>query len=103
MALLLFVYARTSIRAAKANAQRHRDADGGGGGGGLSLLNEHRRRHGLKEKVGGTQGGTVVELGREIFGGAGKERSKDEGAGEDRDKGRSAEEERLRGLMGKKS
>jgi hypothetical protein len=101
MALLLFVYARTSIRAAKTNAQRHRDADGGGGG--LSLLNEHRRRHGLKEKVGGTQGGTVVELGREIFGNAEKERSKDEGAGEGGNKGRSAEEEKLRGLMGKKS
>ncbi|EHK97984.1 hypothetical protein M7I_6216 [Glarea lozoyensis 74030] len=29
MAILLFVYARTSIQAAKRNAQRHREADGG--------------------------------------------------------------------------
>jgi hypothetical protein len=114
MALILFVYARTSIRAAKANAQRHREADGGGrdggsGGGGLSLLNEHRRRHGLKAQVEGTQGGTVVELGREIFGGGrksgkdGKEGGKDrDGDGEGEARGRSEEEERLRGLMGKK-
>ncbi|EME44382.1 hypothetical protein DOTSEDRAFT_98148, partial [Dothistroma septosporum NZE10] len=49
MACILFVYARTSIRAAKANAQRHRDADTGGEG--LSLLNEHRRRHGQAPRL----------------------------------------------------
>ncbi|KAF2766411.1 hypothetical protein EJ03DRAFT_246397, partial [Teratosphaeria nubilosa] len=49
MACLLFVYARTSIRAAKGNARRHRDADSGGEG--LSLLQEHRRRHGQAERL----------------------------------------------------
>ncbi|KAH8786088.1 hypothetical protein BGZ57DRAFT_756946, partial [Hyaloscypha finlandica] len=29
MATLLFVYSRTSIQAAKRNAQKHREADGG--------------------------------------------------------------------------
>jgi hypothetical protein len=66
MAILLFVYTRTSIRAAKANAQRHRDADTGGEG--LSLLNEHRRRHGMAKKVEGDGGGTIVELGRQLLG-----------------------------------
>jgi hypothetical protein len=65
MAILLFVYARTSIRAAKSNAQRHRDADTGGEG--LSLLAEHRRRYGTAEKVEGTGGGIVRELGREVL------------------------------------
>ena len=44
---LLFVYARTSIRAAKLNAQKHREADGGQ----ISWHNEHLRRHGLSDKV----------------------------------------------------
>lgn len=89
MALLLFVYTRTSIRAAKANAQRHRDVDSGGEG--LSLLNEHRRRHGMAKKVEG-DGGTVVELGRAILGGASK--------GEvDGQAGRSEEEEEREKLL----
>lgn len=67
MALILFVYARTSIRAAKANAQRHRDADTGGDG--LSLLAEHRRRHGLAKKIDGDEGGTVRQLSRQLLGG----------------------------------
>ncbi|CAK3868024.1 hypothetical protein CBER1_03130 [Lecanosticta acicola] len=101
MALILFVYTRTSIRAAKANAQRHRDADTGGEG--LSLLNEHRRRHGLggarRLEEGEGMGGTVGELGRELFGGKGKEGEKGEkGVGV----GRSEEEERLRALKGRR-
>ncbi|OBT88921.1 hypothetical protein VE02_01897 [Pseudogymnoascus sp. 03VT05] len=42
MATLLFVYARTSITAAKRNAQMHREADGGQ----ISWRNESLRRHG---------------------------------------------------------
>lgn len=87
MALLLFVYTRTSIRAAKANAQRHRDVDSGGEG--LSLLNEHRRRHGMAKRIEG-DGGTIVELGRALVGGNGKGSS---GQG-DEQVGRSEEEER---------
>jgi hypothetical protein len=45
MATLLFVYARSSINAAKRNAQRHREADGGQ----INWNNENRRRHGLLE------------------------------------------------------
>ncbi|KAK4496489.1 hypothetical protein PRZ48_012469 [Zasmidium cellare] len=97
MALILFVYTRTSIRAAKANAQRHRDADTGGEG--LSLLNEHRRRHGVQKGVEGSGGGTVVELGRELVGGG---RGKTEVGAGVRDGARSAEEERLRALRGLK-
>lgn len=47
MAALLYVYTRTSIRAAKLNAQKHREADGGQ----LSWYNEGRRRHGSIEQV----------------------------------------------------
>jgi len=47
MACLLFFYSRTSIRAAKLNAQRHREADGGQ----ISWRNESARRHGLRENV----------------------------------------------------
>jgi hypothetical protein len=42
MAALLFVYARSSIVAAKRNAQSHRAADGGQ----ISWRNESLRRHG---------------------------------------------------------
>ncbi|KAF4535741.1 hypothetical protein BFW01_g8128 [Lasiodiplodia theobromae] len=47
MASLLFVYTRTSIRAAKLNAQKHREADGGQ----ISWKNEARRRHGQADQV----------------------------------------------------
>jgi len=45
MATLLFVYTRTSIRAAKRNAQLHREADGGQ----INWHNETLRRHGKLE------------------------------------------------------
>jgi uncharacterized protein YbjT (DUF2867 family) len=45
MAGILFVYARTSIQAAKRNAQKHREADGGQ----ISWHNENLRRHGKLE------------------------------------------------------
>jgi hypothetical protein len=100
MACLLFVYTRTSIRAAKANAQRHRNADSGGEG--LDLLAESRRRHGRAEKL--DQGsGTLSELvhgAREQFLGSSKSTAKPEKLN-----GRSPiseNEEKLRAAMGKK-
>jgi len=42
MAGILFVYTRTSIQAAKKNAQQHREADGGQ----INWHNESLRRHG---------------------------------------------------------
>ncbi|KAK7522062.1 hypothetical protein IWX49DRAFT_374638 [Phyllosticta citricarpa] len=47
MAGLLFIYARTSIRAAKLNAQKHREADGGQ----INWRNENARRHGQAEQL----------------------------------------------------
>ncbi|EMC97229.1 hypothetical protein BAUCODRAFT_52596, partial [Baudoinia panamericana UAMH 10762] len=49
MACILFVYTRTSIRAAKENARRHRNVDSGGAG--LNLMEENRRRHGLSQRL----------------------------------------------------
>lgn len=46
MAGLLFVYSRTSIKAAKRNAERHRSADGGQ----ISWRNENLRRHGMLKR-----------------------------------------------------
>ncbi|PNS20012.1 hypothetical protein CAC42_1459 [Sphaceloma murrayae] len=82
MACILFVYARTSIRAAKENAQRHRQADSGGQG--LDLLNESRRRHGRIEKL--EEGGTVKQLAKE---------AKGQLLGKQEEKATEAEEKRL--------
>jgi hypothetical protein len=100
MACILFVYARTSIRAAKANAQRHRDADSGGEG--LSLMNEHRRRHGLDKRLDekGTVGSLASEAKAQLMG-----RTEDK-AGEKQAveaKGLSWEEARRRELQGGRS
>ncbi|THV66221.1 hypothetical protein D6C86_06355 [Aureobasidium pullulans] len=101
MACILFVYTRTSIRAAKANAQRHRDADSNGEG--LDLLAESRRRHGRGEKLD-QGGGTLSELAhgaREQFLGSSKSKPSPEKL-----KGRSPiseNEEKLRAAMGRKS
>lgn len=46
MAGLLFIYSRTSIKAAKRNAERHRSADGGQ----ISWRNENLRRHGMLKR-----------------------------------------------------
>jgi len=56
MATLLFVYSRTSIQAAKRNAQKHREADGGQ----INWHNESLRRHGVLESP--VKEGTVGEL-----------------------------------------
>lgn len=45
MAGILFVYTRTSIQAAKRNAQKHRESDGGQ----INWHNESLRRHGKLE------------------------------------------------------
>lgn len=98
MACLLFVYTRTSIRAAKANAQRHRDADSGGEG--LDLLAESRRRHGRGEKL--DQSSTISELAhgaREQFLGTSQKSP-------EKLKGRSPiseSEEKLKAAMGKRN
>jgi hypothetical protein len=47
MAGILFIYTRSSIRAAKISVQRHRDADGGQ----IDLDREARRMHGELDKV----------------------------------------------------
>ena len=95
MACLLFVYTRTSIRAAKANAQRHRDADSGGEG--LNLLNESRRRHGMAERI--EQGGSVSQLARQGF--AGKSRRVEDGE-EKKEIAKSEAEDKLRAAMGRR-
>ncbi|MCJ1244457.1 hypothetical protein MMC30_001655 [Trapelia coarctata] len=66
MACLLFVYTRTSIQAAKRNAQQHREADGGQ----ISWRNESKRRHGVMERLGneGTVKELVGQLGEEVLG-----------------------------------
>jgi hypothetical protein len=68
MAGLLFVYTRTSIKAAKRNAQLHREADGGQ----INWQNENLRRHGMIEKPAengkGDAAQVVQELGDQIKG-----------------------------------
>ena len=61
MAALFYVYSRSSIKAAKRNAQMHREADGGQ----INWQNENLRRHGMLEKPGGQKGvvGELVALG----------------------------------------
>ena len=51
MAIILYVYSTTSIRAAKRNAALHREADGGQ----VDMRRESLRRHGLLDKVEGTR------------------------------------------------
>ena len=89
MAALLFVYSRTSIQAAKRNAQKHREADGGQ----INWHNESLRRHGKLEPP--EEQGTVGQLV-----GLAKDRGlggKAVGAGE------TEEERRIRERAGKKS
>lgn len=63
MASLLFVYARSSIYAAKGNAQSHRESDGGQ----ISWKNENARRHGRMERPErGSIGGWLFGGGKEV-------------------------------------
>lgn len=92
MAGLLFVYARTSIRAAKLNAQKHREADGGQ----ISWHKESMRRHGQLERVENDRN-TLKEALQSDFSRAKKENVPEVKARTER----SAEEEQLRKMMGK--
>ncbi|KAI5837614.1 hypothetical protein DFP73DRAFT_310493 [Morchella snyderi] len=79
MAILLFVYTRTSINAAKTNAKMQREADGGQ----ISWRNQSLRQHGqlpnepLPEQSGVARVIDRVSTGR----GAGGERATVEGVG----------------------
>ncbi|KAF1970513.1 hypothetical protein BU23DRAFT_556728, partial [Bimuria novae-zelandiae CBS 107.79] len=94
MAGLLFVYARTSIRAAKLNAQKHREADGGQ----ISWHKESMRRHGQLERVDNDRN-TLREALEADFSRKKKEKVVQEEAKVRTE--RSPEEERLRKMMGK--
>lgn len=77
MAGLLFVYTRTSIRAAKRNAERHRSTDGGQ----ISWRNENLRRHGmLKIPEDNTSLGPLVrDANDQLSNAAGKSKARLEG------------------------
>ncbi|KAI8933973.1 hypothetical protein NX059_008747 [Plenodomus lindquistii] len=98
MAGLLFVYARTSIRAAKLNAQKHREADGGQ----ISWHKESLRRHGQLEKVEDDRGTLKEALMGDMQG-----RKKRERKAQEDDEGkapveRSENDQELRSILGKK-
>lgn len=99
MAGLLFVYARTSIRAAKLNAQKHREADGGQ----ISWHKESMRRHGQLEKVDNDrdtfQEALMADMTRRR---KQKQAQKAEAKEAEAKIERSAEESELRKMMGKK-
>lgn len=90
MAGLLFVYSRTSIRAAKLNAQKHREADGGQ----ISWHNESRRRHGQMDKIEDDRGTFKEALMT-------SSKVKKPNAGDTGKTERSSDEERLRKMLGK--
>lgn len=92
MAGLLFVYTRTSIRAAKLNAQKSREADGGQ----ISWHNESLRRHGQMQKVDSDKNNFKEALMSDV---KVKKQPKDEDA--EGKPERSAEEANLRKIMGK--
>jgi hypothetical protein len=86
-------YARTSIQAAKRNAQKHREADGGQ----ISWHNESLRRHGVLEPP--EEQGAVRQL---LLGGKGKDSGTTAAAagkkGDVQGLGRTEEEEKIRAL-----
>ncbi|KAI9737761.1 MAG: hypothetical protein M1834_009129 [Cirrosporium novae-zelandiae] len=86
MAGVLFLYARTSIHAAKRNAQRHRETDGGQ----ISWHKENLRSHGKLERP--EEQGVVGELLR------GKEKKVERG--EERSQVEKIVEEKRRGGKG---
>jgi hypothetical protein len=97
MAGLLFVYARTSIRAAKLNAQKHREADGGQ----ISWHKESMRRHGTLERLDDDRS-TFKEALMGDVSRKRKERSVGEEEGGSARKGGSENDRELRGMLGKK-
>ncbi|RMZ66165.1 CSEP effector [Pyrenophora seminiperda CCB06] len=97
MAGLLFVYARTSIRAAKLNAKKHREADGGQ----ISWHKESLRRYGQIERVDDDRG----TFGEALIGDLRTKKKKQQQNVEDNQKApveRSENEAELRKIMGKK-
>jgi hypothetical protein len=95
MAGLLFVYTRTSIRAAKLNAQKHREADGGQ----ISWHKESLRRHGQLERLD-NDNSTLKEA---FAGSFSRDKKRKEVEVEEKlSTERSKDEEELRKLMGKK-
>lgn len=97
MAGLLFIYARTSIRAAKLNAQKHREADGGQ----ISWHKESMRRHGTMERLDDDRGtfrqALMADVGRKKGGGGEGVTEGKEGKVE-----RSGNDTELRRLVGKR-
>jgi hypothetical protein len=104
MAGLLFVYARTSIRAAKLNAQKHREADGGQ----INWHKESMRRHGTLERLDDDRGTFKDALMGDVSGKSRKEKraeEKEKAEQAERVKGkmeRSENDRELRGLLGKR-
>jgi hypothetical protein len=104
MAGLLFVYARTSIRAAKLNAQKHREADGGQ----ISWHKESMRRHGTLERLDDDKSTFKEALLGDVSVKSRKEKREAERVRLEqleRDKGtvvRSENDRELRGLLGKR-
>lgn len=94
MAGLLFVYARTSIRAAKLNAKRHREADGGQ----ISWHKESMRRHGQLERIDDDRG----TFGEALMGDIRKKKQQKAEENEQAPVERSDNEAELRKMMGKK-
>lgn len=94
MAGLLFVYARTSIRAAKLNAKKHREADGGQ----ISWHKESMRRHGTLERVDNDRSTLKEAFLADV---SRKRKPKELSEEPKHHMERSAEEERLRKMMGK--
>lgn len=96
MAGILFVYARTSIRAAKLNAQKHREADGGQ----ISWHKESLRRHGQLERLDDDRS-TLKEALATSFS-RNKKKKTDTDAEEKPRTEYSKDEEELRRIVGKK-
>jgi len=95
MAGLLFVYARTSIRAAKLNAKKHREADGGQ----ISWHKESLRRHGQLDRVDNDRS-TFKEA---FVGSFSRDKKKKTGVEtEEKRTAYSKDEEELRRIVGKK-
>jgi hypothetical protein len=96
MAGLLFVYARTSIRAAKLNAKKHREADGGQ----ISWHKESMRRHGTLERLDDDRGTFKEALMADMKGR--KKQGKDSEGKEQVPIERSENDAELRKIMGKR-
>lgn len=91
MAILLYTYSVTSIRAAKVNAQRHREADGGQ----LNMRNEMYRQRGWIDRPSSDR--ELILAGLKGDKGDGKGKGKGEGAKGGVGKGTVAEKEKREG------